>query len=62
MGLTIHFSLRAPPQTAAKAALEHIERLHGFCEDRPFAEVSPCKHFQGQTECDFESTDENDPY
>ena len=61
MGLTIHFSFRTPPQTDAKAALEHTERLHGFCEDRPFAEVSPCKHLQGQTECDFESTDENDP-
>ena len=61
MGLTIHFSFRAPPETDSETALKYVDRLHGFCEDRPFAEVSPCRHFRGARECDFECTDKNDP-
>jgi hypothetical protein len=61
MGLTIHFSFRAPPEADGEAAVEHIKRLQAFCEDRPFAEVSACQHFRGERECDFESTDKDDP-
>ena len=61
MGLTIHFSFRAPPETDSGTACGYIKQLHRFCEDRPFAEVSPCHRFRGERECDFECADKNDP-
>lgn len=55
MGLTIAFTLRAPPGTDAAAAHDYIKQLHTFCQDRPFAEVDQqIAHFEGTHDCDFE--------
>lgn len=53
MGLTIHWTLKAPVKTPYSLVEEKIKKIRERCLDLPFEEVGEIIHLQGE-ECDYQ--------
>jgi hypothetical protein len=61
MGLTIHYSLKLPAKTLLPQVKQRLGALRQACLDIPFAEVGELMEFMGETECNFDLRDREDP-
>ncbi len=61
MGLTIHYTLKLPAKTSLPEVKQRLGALRQCCLDLPFQEVSEMLEFRGETECNFERRDRDDP-
>ena len=61
MGLTIHYSLSLPAKTLLPEVKQRLGALRQACLDLPFQEVSEMLEFKGETECNFDLRDREDP-
>jgi len=59
IGLTIHYSVKAPATWSLKIVREKLERLRQFAMDLPVVEVSAMKEFHGK-ECGFQKNRKDD--
>ncbi len=61
MGLTIHYSLSLPAKTTVPDVRQKLGTLRQHCLDLPFQEVGELLEFRGETECNFDLRDREDP-
>jgi hypothetical protein len=61
MGLTIHYTLSLPAKTTVREVRQKLGALRQACLDIPFQEVSEMLEFKGETECNFDLRDREDP-
>jgi hypothetical protein len=61
MGLTIHYSLSLPAKTIIPEVKQKLGTLRQHCLDLPFQEVGELLEFRGETECNFDLRDREDP-